>query len=79
MNKTNSRSLSTDSLTALDIEALDAVAGGYYDPPDPTPSPTPAPSSTQGCWVREPAPETLKQKVGDVLKRIPHWWGPFGL
>jgi len=81
MNKTNSGSLSPDSLAALDIEALDAVTGGYYDPPDPTPTPTPAqapaPSGTQGCVVHEPSPKTLEQRVGDFLKRIPPWLGPF--
>jgi len=56
----------TNELTTISPIALDAVTGGYHDPP----SPPEQPSSQSGIAVGEPHPTSLPERLGRLVGQI---------
>jgi hypothetical protein len=52
-------------LVPITLDALEAVTGGYHDPPGP-----PAPSTQAGIAVGEPHPTSVPDRLGNLLRQI---------
>lgn len=56
-------------LAPIALDALEAVTGGYHDPPSPT-APPADPSTRSGIAVGEPHPTRFPDQLGKLFGQI---------